>query len=103
MRRYLFTYIALLEFINPTNTTDPNQFLGGPDTDMNCLIGLSFGSLSVVKPNIIEVFGEGTTIGQTPLCNIFQQIEDIDTSIDIYLQRSVDLDLRARQLARGRD
>jgi saccharopepsin len=92
MRRDLFTSIPSLAFINPTNTTDLEQLLGGPDTGMNCLIGLSFDGLSVVNHNIIEAFGEDTTIGQTSLSNIFQQTKGIDTSIDIHLQRSVDLE-----------
>jgi hypothetical protein len=59
---------------------------------MNCLIGLSFDGLSEVNNNIIQAYGEGTTIGQTPLSNIFQQTQSNDTSIDLHLQRSVDLE-----------
>jgi hypothetical protein len=101
MRRNLFTSIHLLAFINPTNTTDLDHSIGGSDTGINCLIGLSFDSSSVVNHNIIEAFGEGTAIGQIPLSNIFQQTKDIYTFINIHLQRSVDLDRRARQLAHG--
>ena len=58
---------------------------------MNCLIGLSFDLLSEVNNNIIKAFGN-TTIGQTPLSNIFDQNPTLPNNLDIHLQRSSDLE-----------
>ena len=58
---------------------------------MNCLIGLSFDLLSEVNNNIVKAFGN-TTIGQTPLSNIFDQNPTLPNSLDIHLQRSSDLE-----------
>ncbi|KAI0084523.1 aspartic peptidase domain-containing protein [Irpex rosettiformis] len=83
--------ISSQAFINPNHTTNLEQLLGGPETGMNCLIGLSFDLLSEVNTNILRAFGN-TTIGQTPLSNIFDQHPTLPNTLDLHLQRSSDLE-----------
>ncbi|KAI0804714.1 aspartic peptidase domain-containing protein [Irpex lacteus] len=77
-------------FINPNKTKNVAQLLDA-DAGMNCLIGLSFDLLSEVNNNIIAAFGN-TTLGQTPLSNIFDQNPSLPNCLDIHLQRSDDLE-----------
>lgn len=81
---------TIIAFINPNKTKNVAQLLDA-DAGMNCLIGLSFDLLSEVNNNIIAAFGN-TTLGQTPLSNIFDQNPSLPNCLDIHLQRSDDLE-----------
>ncbi len=79
-----------LAFINPNHTTNIAQLLDA-SAGQNCLIGLSFDLLSNVNNHIVQAFGN-TTLGQTPLSNIFDQNPSLPNCLDLHLQRSVDLE-----------
>lgn len=62
--------------------------IGGRDG----IIGLGFDSLSSVNAVLKRAFGNDTTLGRTPLTNIFEQNPDTPNCLDLYLQRSGDLE-----------
>lgn len=75
-------------FALPVHTRDQDLLLSGGQG----LIGLSFDTLSEVYSHLVESYGPGTTLGQTPLSNIFAQIPDQPRCLDLYLQRTADLE-----------
>jgi saccharopepsin len=76
-------------FINPNKTILPELLsLGG----RNGIIGLGFDSLSVINTVLQRSFGNDTVLGRTPLSNIFEQDPDLPNNLDLFLQRSGDLE-----------
>lgn len=56
------------------------------------LIGFSFDSLSEVNTAIQSAYGNGTTIGRTPLSNIFAQDPAAPNCVDMHLYRALDVE-----------
>ena len=81
-------------FINPHGTANVDQLLAGGESERlyNCRIGLGFDLSSVVNAGVYRAFAGNTTIGQTPLSNIFAQNPTLSSNLDIHLQRTTDLE-----------
>lgn len=56
------------------------------------LIGLSFDSQSNVNLALTEAYGSETTLGKTPLSNIFAQNPSMLSCVDMHLYRTIDLE-----------
>ncbi|KAI0804711.1 aspartic peptidase domain-containing protein [Irpex lacteus] len=75
-------------FIKPNHVNITSNLLQEGDG----LIGLSFDTHSEVNRAIQSAYGNGTTIGRTPLSNIFAQDPAAPNCVDMHLNRAIDVE-----------